>query len=192
MSFRWIDPHDVCALKIVWTWLCMIYRYVYESVHGCDNRISIMVVITWSTCMWLSNDTLSMNWTACYIWTWEYMNMMMCNTLASIWMNETIRTFKKNSIIEQTHDKYSLWFFGMFINVNMYVDVNCMWRRMMNWRSFWQSYWRRFICWYPFVAEGECSNGSFYPFVAEGDCSNGIFYFSFVAEGACSNENQLN
>ena len=30
VSFRWIDPHDIYALKIVWTWLCVTYQYVYE------------------------------------------------------------------------------------------------------------------------------------------------------------------
>jgi len=44
-----------------------------------------------------------------------------------------------------------------------------------------------FICWYQFMAERECPNGVFYPFVAEGEYSNGFFSFPFVAEGECSN-----
>ena len=92
------------------------------------------------------------NWTSRHIRIWKYMNMIMCNILACMWMNDTIRTLKYYLIIEQTQEKYRLWLLHKFYeyacvcNICIYKLVCISMRRKEPDGSLWWGKMRYFVC----------------------------------------------
>ena len=117
--------------------------------------MSIMMFINCSPSTWLSSDTFLDNLNFMTYINLKIHNMIMCNTLTCMWMNDIIRTHENYLIIEKAHDKYRFWLWHDFYECKCVCGI-CTYLCVFYMRkgpcgSWWwgkMGYFVYYICWH--------------------------------------------